>query len=353
MVPHGRSDIEGRKRVNRSIVHVVATNNFAGVERYITYVAPLQAAAGWNVTVVGGERDSMRRALGTSVRHFPGSTVNAAAAQVSGLGRRVDVVHAHMTAAEFAALLAWPIARPKLVSTRHFAARRGSSPAVNLSGRFIRYAFAEQISISQFVADTIHEPSILIPNGVPDVAAVTGTGRRVLVAQRMETEKDTQVALEAWAKSGLGADGWTLAFAGRGAEEQHLRTRTHELGLEDSVEFLGFVDDLQSEMATAGIFLATALAEPFGLSVVEAMAHGLPVIASAAGAHRETVGSVAPELLFAPGDSDACALLLRQVAGSPNPEWGARLQERQREAFSLTRHVGHVLELYTRVLADT
>jgi glycosyltransferase involved in cell wall biosynthesis len=337
--------------MSRSLVHVVATENFAGVERYITYVAPLQAAAGWDVAVIGGEPVAMGEALGPTIRHLPGANLAAVAKQLARHGRHCEILHTHMTAAEFAAVSTWPLHRAKVVTTRHFAGQRGSTRPARLAGDVVRRFFAAQISISQFVADSIREPSVLIPNGVPHAAAARDGAKRVLVAQRLEAEKDTRLALEAWAKSNLAADGWTIAFAGRGSQESALRLRTHELGLDDSVHFLGFVDDLDSELDRCSIFLATALAEPFGLSVVEAMAKGIPVVASAAGAHRETVGRVAPELLFEPGDSDACAALLRRIADNvANDQWGTRLRTYQQAEFSLVRHVDQLLALYDRLL---
>jgi glycosyltransferase involved in cell wall biosynthesis len=336
--------------MSRSILHVVATENFAGVERYITYVAPLQAAAGWDVTVVGGEPGAMVDALGPTVRHLPGDNFAAVARQLAKVGRRCEIMHTHMTAAEFAAVSTWPLHRANVVTTRHFAGPRGSTRPARLVGHVVRRVFAAQISISQFVADSIREPSVLIPSGVPNAAPARDGAKRVLVAQRLEAEKDTQLALEAWAKSNLAADGWTIAFAGRGSQESALRSRTRDLGLGESVHFLGFVDDLDKELDQCSIFLATALAEPFGLSVVEAMAKGIPVVASAAGAHRETVGLVAPELLFEPGDSDACAALLRRVVDDgASSRWGPQLRACQQAEFSLERHVGQLLALYDRV----
>jgi glycosyltransferase involved in cell wall biosynthesis len=338
--------------MSRSIAHVVATDNFAGVERYISYVAPLQAAAGWDVIVIGGNSDDMARTLGSSVRHVSGSTLQAAAKALVRFRGQCDLVHAHMTTAEFAAVATVPFHRAKVVTTRHFAALRGSTDPARIAGRVLVRGLAAQISISQFVADSIHEPSVIIPNGVPHAVAATRGTHRVLVAQRMEAEKDTHLALEAWAKSRLAEQGWTLAFAGRGSQESSLRGRARDLGVDKSVEFLGFVDDLNSELDDASIFLATALAEPFGLSVAEAMAKGVPVVASAAGAHRETVGAVAPELLFEPGDSDACAELLRRVAEDHTKvPWGARLRACQQAEFSLDGHVVRLLSLYDRVLA--
>ena len=55
------------------VVHLVATTAFAGVERYLTYVAPAQVQAGLEVVVLGGDRERMAAAFaGTGVLHHAG-----------------------------------------------------------------------------------------------------------------------------------------------------------------------------------------------------------------------------------------------------------------------------------------
>ena len=80
------------------------------------------------------------------------------------------------------------------------------------------------------------------------------------------------------------------------------------------MEFLGHRSDVHDLMRSAAIFVATRPDEAFGLSVVEAMARGLPVVAAGSGAHLETVGSVPGAALFGPGDSDEAARLLEDLA---------------------------------------
>ncbi len=67
------------------------------------------------------------------------------------------------------------------------------------------------------------------------------------------------------------------------------------------MELVGHVAETDALLAGASILLAPAPREPFGLSVVEAMAHGLPVVAAGGGAHLETVGD--DGLLFPRGDT--------------------------------------------------
>ena len=145
---------------------------------------------------------------------------------------------------------------------------------------------------------------LVVPSGARSGRASCPDRRRrvVLVVQRLEREKRTGDALEIWAKSGLRGKNWTLEVAGRGSEEPILQKQAARLGIEDSVRFLGFIGDVEARMRSAAILLAPSTSEGFGLSVVEAMAVGLPVVAAAAGAHCETLGGVeGSSLVFARG----------------------------------------------------
>ena len=100
------------------------------------------------------------------------------------------------------------------------------------------------------------------------------------------------------------------------------------------------------------MLLASAPAEPFGLSVVEAMAAGLPVIAADGGAHRETIGSATPATLFAVDDADRAGALLRRVAD--DADWAADLsrqvQQRWAEAFTIEAHVDQLEAVYAQLV---
>ncbi|HET9118578.1 MAG TPA: glycosyltransferase, partial [Pseudonocardiaceae bacterium] len=104
-----------------SVVHVVLSENFAGVERYVCHVANETARRGWRVSVVGGRPESMRSSLAESVSWLPGSNLQVGFASLWKVGQ-VDVCHVHMTAAELLATATRSIHRAPVVATRHFAA---------------------------------------------------------------------------------------------------------------------------------------------------------------------------------------------------------------------------------------
>ena len=199
---------------------MVRSDSFAGVERYICMVAPRLAARGCEVAVIGGDPAQMEP-ISDVVRWRPGRTTWQVAAELKRLGR-LDVVHAHMTAAEVAAVLTKPYHHARLVATLHFALPRGSGRAASplpLLGRMMD----EQIAISQFVAAAVADSRVLL-NGVE--VARPGPSRRdhtVLVMQRLEAEKHTDIALRAWSASNLRRKGWRFMIAGSGSELPALR----------------------------------------------------------------------------------------------------------------------------------
>ncbi len=332
------------------IVQVVRSDAFAGVERYMCQVADLLASRGHQVVVVGGDPERMRVELGKRVEHVPASSVGQAVRAL--LGRRdADIVHAHMTAAETAAWLAHPVQRAPIVATRHFASDRGSSAPARMLSRLVSRSISSDIAISRFVADSIAGPSVLLYSGVPNREQSPLDAPTVVMLQRLTTEKAPSVGVLAWSESGLASMGWRLVLAGGGGLHDELVAQARRLGVSESVDFVGLVADTDRLLDRSSIVLAPAPGEPFGLSVVEAMAHGVPVVAAAGGAHLETVGD--DGLLFPPGDASSAARALVELATDRGHrlEVGAALRRRQRRLFSLIDHVDSLEQLYRDLAA--
>src|ERR1022692_381298 len=108
-----------------SVVHIVVTGQFAGVERYVCDVATETASRGWDVAVVGGHPRHVPAILGDRVRWESGATPLKAVGALRRVGH-ADIYHAHMTVAEAVAVATRRLHHGQIVSTRHFAARRGA-----------------------------------------------------------------------------------------------------------------------------------------------------------------------------------------------------------------------------------
>lgn len=350
--------VDARRRDERPlrVAHVVCTSSFAGVERHVTTLANELARLGCAVSVLGGEGLRMRAGLATSIRWRTGSTLSEARESLRS-PPFYDIVHAHMTTAEVAALSSTFLRHRRIpvVATRHFAAPRGASLAGTLLAPLVARLLTAEVAVSDFVAQAIGVPSTVIRPGVPPVMTWRNATARhpvVLVVQRLEPEKDTATALRAFARAGIGADGWTLEVAGAGSEMPKLEALAGELGLAGSIRFLGEVRDPDSLYARASLFLATTPREGLGLAVIEAMAHGLPVVATGAGGHHETVGAVQGAALFPPGNAEAAGRLLAALARNPaeRDAYGARLQTFQRANLTPSRQAEETLALYRRIL---
>ncbi len=139
----------------------------------------------------------------------------------------------------------------------------------------------------------------VVPHVLRSFAArsAAATGEHALVASRLAAEKGVEVAVEACARAGL-----PLVVAGDGPEAGRLRARAPA-----GVRFAGRVGDAELAGLRARAALAivpSRAAETFGLAAAEAMAAGVPVVASATGALTELVGAAAT---VAPGDAEALA----------------------------------------------
>jgi glycosyltransferase involved in cell wall biosynthesis len=348
-VASGQSEVASRRQL--SVIQVVRSDAFAGVERYMCQVSNGLARRGHHMVVVGGDPDRMRSELSGGIEFVPATTV-ARAARVLANHRGVDVVHAHMTAAEAAAWLARPLQRSPIVATRHFAEDRGSGTLARMLTHITTRALARDIAISQFVADSVSGPTVLLYSAVPDRPQASLDSPTVLMLQRMTAEKSPEVGIRAWAASGLGAEGWRLVVAGVGDRSVSMTTLAHQLGVTDSVEFVGQIADTDKLLDETSVVLATAPAEPFGLSVVEAMSHGVPVVAADGGAHTETVGD--DGLVFPVGDAQAAAKELVSLAQDParRQKVGGALRDRQQRMFSLEQHLDGLELIYRQVLEE-
>ncbi len=297
----------------------------------------------------------MRPALSPAgVEFIPAASMSDAMRALKAV-KSPDVINTHMTEADLVGAVSTVFRGGRLVSTRHFASRRGSKALLRPVFSWAGQRFSAQIAISHFVADAIEGDSVVVHTGVADApaAATEERDRTVLVAQRLEREKDTATAIRAWSRTTAARNGWRLVVAGDGVERDELARLAHELGVGETTDFVGHLADVGGAMRRAGMLLAPTPREGLGLSVLEAMAHALPVVASASGGHLETAGEVAPSRLFEPRNADAAAEIVDSLAADDagRAEYGAALRTRQRERFSIDAQVERTIALYEEVVS--
>jgi glycosyltransferase involved in cell wall biosynthesis len=140
------------------------------------------------------------------------------------------------------------------------------------------------------------------------------------VIGRLAPQKGQREFLEAFAAAFRGAPSTRARVVGGAlfGEDDYaasLLVLAAELGIADQVDFVGFVPDVAAEFARLDVLVAPSLVpEGFGLTVVEGMAAGLPVVASAAGGPVEILTDGVDGVLVPPADVAALAHALRRLA---------------------------------------
>lgn len=115
----------------------------------------------------------------------------------------------------------------------------------------------------------------------------------LLVVSRLEKEKNVMLALEAFAKARRAGYNVGLVVVGSGSEEKALQARAQKLGIEEYIEFAGWQDDLPAYYAQTDLVLVPSLYEGFGVTIVEALAAGIPVLSTDVGVACEAGAIIA------------------------------------------------------------
>ncbi|MCX4778365.1 glycosyltransferase [Streptomyces sp. NBC_01264] len=120
-----------------------------------------------------------------------------------------------------------------------------------------------------------------MPNPLPFMPASPAPRTEKVVASvgRLAFEKGMDLLLDAWADAAPQHPDWVLRIYGAGLEEATLRAYATGLGLDDSVEWMGSTSDVLGALNGASVFAQASRAEGFPITLLEAMAAGVPVAA--------------------------------------------------------------------------
>ncbi len=133
-------------------------------------------------------------------------------------------------------------------------------------------------------------------------------------------------------------------ICGRGVLMEHLQNLTVQLGLESKVKFLGFRKDIAEICKSADIFIFPSYQEGLPVALMEAMAGGLPVIASNVRGNRDLIEK---ENLFEPDDVTALTRLIKKRLDVIENDGLRKIRYTDLEQYSLTNVLKQMAEIYT------
>ena len=310
---------------------------------------------------------SAGRTLGSAGRSLP--------VRLPDLARHIraaDIAHVHGDAAAIitSSLLA---NRPSVITTHGLhlmrrstgamgsGVRLGIRCAVAVSDSVIATSHSELTELAQVVRPRDQTKLGVILNGVRPATPV-GTDERAqiraalgidastilgLFAGELEDRKDPLLAAAAADRVRQAGIPFVLAFAGDGPLSATLQADASE-----AVMALGFRHDLGQLMSAADVFVHPSSREGMSLAVLEAMSHGLPVVAADTPGNAEAVGDNG--VLFAAKDVPALADAIKRICASDvlRGDLGRMSQLRASTAFDLERFQSETVETYEAVLRE-
>jgi phosphatidylinositol alpha-mannosyltransferase len=351
-----------------------------GVQVHVRQLAAeLRERGHRSIVVAPGSRTSSDegvRIVGRPVRVPYGGTV-APISFSPGSWRRIrsamrsfdpDVIHVHEPLTPSTSMLAVLAASAPVVATFHAYLERSrlmelAAPVLRQVSRRIDAAIAVSDAAASFVRRVAHVPLEIVPNGV-DVRAfahpgppIEGlpVGRKILWVNRLDPQKGFEVMVRAFETLASELEDVRLLVAGDGRDRvavrslpQSVRSRILRLGSVPHAE-------LPRYHAAADVFASPAVGqESFGIVLVEAMAAGVPVVATDIPGYREVVRDGVDGLLVPPNDATALASAIRRVLSEPDLASALASAGRSRaETFSWDTVVPRLETVYDRVLAGT
>ncbi|MFO0951490.1 MAG: glycosyltransferase [Isosphaeraceae bacterium] len=317
------------------VAHVVEALETGGLEKLLVeFVRHSERARFSHQVVALGERGRLAdeiEALGcpvTALHARPGFKPSSwwRLARLFRKGR-VDVVHTH---SEGPLLFGVPAARlarvRRVVHTRHHGPDLGNPPHIlKLMAAASRWADRVVCVADDGARHSLAEgfaPSrvMTVWNGIDltrfAYQGPTPGGPAVAVG-RLAPEKDHATLVRAAAIAAGSEPAFRVEIAGDGPCGEELRGLAAELGVGEVVRFLGRVDDVPGLLGRSGQLVLPSRMEGVSLTLLEAMARGLPVVATSVGGNPEVVAEGETGLLVPPGDPAALARAMLAVWRDP------------------------------------
>ena len=214
-------------------------------------------------------------------------------------------------------------------------------------------AAAQQLRQEGVSPDRIH----VIPNGVEIVRYDVRRGVRpvttIVTVANLRSEKAHEVLLHAARRLAPRHRGLRYLIVGDGPRRTELMTLATSLGLDPQVTFVGHREDVPALLAQADLFVLPSRSEAFPNGAIEAMAAGLPVIASRVGGFLDLIEDGRTGVLVSPAEPAEFAAAIEELVFNPDRAFalGRAARDEVARRYSFERMVGAFENLYCTQLA--
>jgi glycosyltransferase involved in cell wall biosynthesis len=189
--------------------------------------------------------------------------------------------------------------------------------------------------------DVIYNPLTLIPGDVSQ-----GTSKKFLAVGRFSRQhKGFDLLIKAFNIFAKQNEDWTLDIVGEGVEEELYRKLITEYGLANRITIHPFTNHIQSYYSNAQIYVLSSRWEGFGLVLVEAMAHGLPIVSSNLPTSQEIMEDFG--LYFENGNVEELAQRLEEAT---HLDW----KKKSKEALDIAKrfNLDAIIEQWKQIIED-
>lgn len=355
---------------------------FGGVERHVLgMMSGLQAQGVSTLLVLFHDGELAAQARGQGIEpiivYNRNRALLATARQLARLFRQrnIHVVHVHGYKATVFCALACRWSSFAMIKTEHgLPEATTTGPLRALRNRLYYFLDCVATRIAHttvcYVTDDLRAHyrsahsglrTTVIPNGVatmdqsqfPHPSEIRNDWFNLVMVGRLEMVKGHHLAIEAIASESVPQD-VHLYIVGVGPRETELRALAKARGVEDRVHFLGFQRNVYDYISHSNVLLMPSLHEGLPYTLLEAMALGVPIVASRVGGLAEVVQEECTGLLVPPQDSAALtrAILRLYEDSALRSRLGEQARGHQETSYSLQAMTGKYLIIYRELVAS-
>jgi len=321
------------------IFFVTISMRGGGTERVISLLANRMVAMGYEVTIMLIADSMVEYKLNERIRVIcvSGATGGSLVGRIKRIwnmrrefskNKEAKIISMGTVSSMFTLIAAIGLRNPITVSERNDPNRLNYRPIKRHEAciRNILYRMADKVvlqtpDVVEIFPEAIRKKSIVIgnplPNGLPEPLAIDNREKIVISSGRFDPSKNYKMLIDAFAEFSRQHPEYKLKMFGKGETELESRRQIEELGMQDKILLCGFSDNIYEELGKAEIYVLSSNSEGLSNSLLEALAMGVPAIATdcSSGGNRMCIQDGVNGFIIPVGDGETLLHKMAELAG--------------------------------------